>query len=434
MKRISCFIVFFLSAIAAIHAQNSATRFGDKLITANPESAGMSSERLKLVDAQLEDWIKKGWNYGANAMIIRNGKIVYNKAFGFDDPDKKVPMQTNMIFRIASQTKAITSVAVMILYEEGKFLLDDPISRYIPEFKEPKVLEKFNEKDSSYTTVPAKNEITIRHLLSHTSGISYPIIGTKEARAIYVKNGIPGGFPKEKFLVGDKMKKLASLPLMHHPGEKWTYGLNTDVLGYLVEVISGMSLDQFLRKRIFEPLGMNDTYFDLPVEKQKRLTTAYIVDSKGSLQLMKETSDWQGDIVYRDYPINKTGYYSGGAALSSTMQDYAIFLQMLLNGGTYNGKRILSRNTVRMMTMNQIGELNLGQNKFGLGFAVTSERGSASLPTPPGVFEWSGAFSTVYWADPTEKIIALCFRQIFLSGRFDLNNHFKVMVYQAIND
>jgi CubicO group peptidase (beta-lactamase class C family) len=434
MKKFLGFIIVSFFFLIHLQSQTSSTRFVNTLATANPESVGVSAERLKHVDNLIQGWIQKGWTNGATAMIIRNGKIVYNKAFGFDDPDKKVPMQTNMIFRIASQTKAVTSVAVMILYEEGKFLLDDPISRYIPEFKEPKVLEKFNATDTTYTTLPAKSEITIRQLLSHTSGISYPVIGTNEARAIYVKNGIPAGFPKDKILVADKMKKLASLPLMHQPGEKWTYGLNTDVLGYLVEIVSGMSLDQFFRKRIFEPLGMNDTFFDVPAEKQNRLVTAYVEDSTGKLQLMKETSYWRGDLVFRDYPISKTGYYSGGAALSSTMHDYAIFLQMLLNGGIYNGNRILSRNTVRMMTMNQIGDVKFGQNKFGLGFRVTTEDGSSLMPTPPGVFEWSGAFATVYWADPKEKLIALCFRQIFLSGRSELNNYFKVMTYQSIVD
>jgi CubicO group peptidase (beta-lactamase class C family) len=431
---------FFTPAIVAlfffvsVQSQTSAPQIAIELATANPETVGMSSERLKRVDNQIQGWVDKGWTNGAVAMIVRDGKIVYNKAFGFDDPAKKVPMQTNMLFRIASQTKAITSVAVMILYEEGKFLLDDPISKYIPEFKEPKVLDKFNEKDTTFTTIPAKSEITIRQLLTHTSGLSYPAIGTKEAKAIYTKNGIPAAFPKDKFKVSDKMKKLASLPLTHQPGEKWTYGLNTDVLGYLVEVISGLSLDEFLRKRIFEPLGMKDTYFDVPVEKQNRLVTAYTEDSTGKLELMKEYSNWEGDMIYRDYPISKTGYYSGGGGLTSTTLDYAIFLQMLLNGGTYNGKRILSHNSVRMMTMNQIGDLKIGQNKFGLGFLVTSNDGSALLPTPTGVFEWSGAFATVYWADPKEKLIGLCFRQTFLAKRREMYSYYKVAVYQAIND
>src|SRR5690606_33940078 len=200
----------------------------------------------------------------------KDGKIVYHKAIGYNDLDKKTPLKRDAIFRIASQTKAITSVAVMMLYEEGKFLLKDPISKYIPEFAKPRVLDKFNAEDTTYTTVPTKREITIHDLLTHTSGIGYAQIGSKEANAIYAKNGIVGGIGVGQILLADKIKKLGTLPLFHQPGEQWTYGLNTDVLGYLVEVASGMSLDEFFRKKIFEPLGMKDTYFYLPREKYNR--------------------------------------------------------------------------------------------------------------------------------------------------------------------
>ncbi|HYC28571.1 MAG TPA: serine hydrolase domain-containing protein, partial [Chitinophagaceae bacterium] len=246
-----------------------------------PESAGFSAERLSRIDKWVNEYIDKGSINGSVAMIIRDGKIVYYKAFGYDDVATKKPMQRDAIFRIASQTKAITSVAVMMLYEEGKFLLDDPISLYIPEFKNPRVLDKFNAADTTYTTVPANREVTIRDLLTHTSGIGYAQIGSPQANAIYYKAGVVGGIGIEGMNLGDKIKILGKQPLLHQPGEKWTYGLNTDVLGYLVEVISGMSLDQFLRKRIFEPLGMKDTYFFLPKEKQGRLVMLYAEDSTG---------------------------------------------------------------------------------------------------------------------------------------------------------
>jgi CubicO group peptidase (beta-lactamase class C family) len=434
MKRILllyCLIFFSFAAFSQANPKVQAS--GSSLLKpASPESVGMSSERLKRIDANVSDWLSSGKLNGAVALIVRNGKIVYNKAFGYDDLEKTRPMKTDMIFRIASQSKAITSTAVLILYEEGKLLLDDPISKYIPEFSKPVVLDKFNEQDSSYTTVPAKREVTIRDLLTHTSGIGYAQIGSKESNAIYAKAGITAGIgvPYGEDLATD-MKKLAKLPLMHQPGEKWTYGLNTDVLGYLVEVLSGQSLDEFLRKRIFEPLGMNDTYFYLPSSKYNRLVHLF-VEEDGKLTHPEEIK--QNGKFISDYPKKPGTYYSGGAGLSSTVLDYAIFLQMLLNGGEYSGQRILSRNTVRMMTMNQIGDLSNGVNKFGLGFGLTTERGSSLLPTPEGVFEWGGAFATTYWADPKEKIIALIFRQLWGTTQRDVPNKFKVLVYQAITD
>ena len=215
----------------------------------SPESAGMSSERLQRIDKVLQEYADKKWLAGASAIIARDGKIVYYKSFGYDDTENKMKLKRDAIFRIASQTKAITSVAIMMLYEEGKFLLNDPVSRYIPEYKNQQVLDKFNAADTTYTTVPAKREITIHDLLTHTSGIGYAQIGSKEATAIYDKNGIVGGIGVGHILLADKMKKLGSLPLLHQPGERWTYGLNTDLLGYLVEVISGMSLADFLPKK-----------------------------------------------------------------------------------------------------------------------------------------------------------------------------------------
>jgi CubicO group peptidase (beta-lactamase class C family) len=253
--------VFYFLVICFCHI----SLFGQtrqQLTIARPEASGFSQERLKKLDENIQSWVQDPRLNGCVALVIHKGNIVYHKAFGFNDPEKKQPIRPDDIYRIASQTKAITSTAVMMLYEEGKFLLDDAVSKYIPEFSKPVVLETFNEKDSSYTTVPAKSEITIRQLLTHTSGIGYAQIGSKEANAIYAKAGIMAGIGVENGrLLANDMKKLGRLPLMHQPGKQFTYGLNTDVLGYLVEVISGMSLDEFFRKRIFEPLGMSDTYF-----------------------------------------------------------------------------------------------------------------------------------------------------------------------------
>ena len=396
----------------------------------NVAVTGFSAERLKRIDDQMNEWVKKGWLNGAVGLIVRNGKTVYYKSAGYNDLASKKALAKDDIFRIASQTKAITSVAVMMLYEEGKFLLDDPIAAYIPAFANETVLDKFNEKDSTYTTVAAKRQATIRDLLTHTSGLGYAQIGSKEANAIYAKNNITAGIDVHDDKLSEAMSRLGKLPLMHQPGERWTYGLNVDVLGDLVEIWSGMSLDEFFRTRIFEPLGMADTYFNVPATKANRLVNMYSEDSLGVLQKLSGAA-LGGDI---NYPLRKKDYFSGGAGLSSTAYDYAVFLQMMLNGGTYNGKRIVSRNTVRMMTINQIGDLGLGDDKFGLGFAIVSEKSSGNNPSQAGTYSWGGAFKTSYWVDPKEKMVIVFYRQLLNTSHGELADKFKVLAYQALND
>ena len=429
MQKLFIYLLFLL----IVSTTNAQTKPSKLLQLSMPEAAGMSADRLKRIDTMLNGWIDRGRTNGAVALLLRDGKIVYHKAFGFDDEEKKRPLLKDHIFRIASQTKAITSVAIMILFEEGKLLLDDPVSRYIPEFAKPVVLDKFNAEDSSFTTVPAKSEVTIRQLLTHTSGIGYAQIGSKESIAIYSKANITSGIGAEDgHSLATDMKKLGKLPLMHQPGEKFTYGLNTDLLGYLVEVISGMNLDQFFRTKIFEPLGMKDTYFNVPAAKHNKVVTLY-QETGGKLARAKPVVNHNG-VFLIDYPKSGSTYFSGGAGLSSTAIDYGIFLQMMLNGGEYNGKRILSRNTVRMMTMNQIGDVNFGNNKFGLGFSITTEKGSSIIPTQIGTFDWGGAFATTYWVDPKEKLIGILYRQLWGTTHGEAANKFKVLTYSAIND
>ena len=393
---------------------------------AAPASANVSAERLDRIDGIIKQAIDSGWIAGAVGFIARDGKIVYNRSFGVADIEKKTPMETTSIFRIASQTKAVTSIAAMMLFEEGKFLLDEPVSKYIPEFAHPAVIEKFEPKDTTFTTVPAKREITIRDLLTHTSGIDYAGIGSATMSAIYAKYQIPGGFGTDKMVLGDKMKDLGKLPLIHQPGEKFTYGLNVDVLGYLVEVWSGENLDNFFRKHIFEPLGMNDTYFYLPEEKAGRLVN--VISEDQNKKLINASSD------FVKYPLIKGTYFSGGAGLSSTVKDYAIFLQMLLNKGEYNGKKLLSRRTVELITCNQIGDIDLGGNKFGLGFEITTAKGQAKLGISEGSFSWGGYFGTTYWADPKEKLVCLLFIQQVPLRHGELQDKFKALVYQTLND
>ncbi|MBX2923627.1 MAG: beta-lactamase family protein [Chitinophagaceae bacterium] len=398
-----------------------------------PAAAHVDGKRLARIDGLIQQYIDSGWINGATAIVARNGKIIYHKGIGYNDIVKKTALQKDAIMRIASQTKAITSVAVMMLYEEGKFLLDEPVSRYIPEFKNPVVLDTFNEADTTYTTVPAKSEITIRQLLTHTSGLHYAQIGNKTFNAIYGKSGIVAGIGVGKLRLGDVIKKLGGLPLAHQPGEKFTYGLNTDVLGYLVEVVSGMSLAGFFQKKIFEPLGMKDTYFYLPESKKGRLATLYGDDE--TKHIKKSASFNINGTVYADYPGSDGTYYSGGGGLSSTAYDYAIFMQMLLNGGVYNGQRILSKNTVRMITSNQIGDIGFSRgNVFGLGFEVVTAKGSSYSPLPEGTFSWGGMFSSSYWIDPKEKIVAQLFLNIYPFSHGNIHDKFKVLVYQALND
>lgn len=426
--------LFFLFASVVyaypVHAQSRV------LAEASPAAGGFSAARLARLDTGMNDWLKKKWLNGSVALIARRGKIVFYKAYGYNDPDTKAPLSKNAIFRIASQTKAITTVAAMMLWEEGKFSLDDPVSKFIPSFANEKVLNTFNPSDTTYTTVPASRPVTIRDLLTHTSGIGYPGIGSQQENAIYGKNKITGGAGVRDQKLSDAMNRLGTLPLFFQPGEKWMYGLNTDVLGYLVQIWSGMSLEDFFARRIFQPLGMKDTYFNLPQEKGSRLVNFFQEDSTGTIKKQEKVFG-RLDL---NFPLQKTEYFSGGAGLSSTIYDYAVFLQMLLNGGEYNGTRLLAHNTVRIMTMNQIGDLFVNfngiatENKFGLGFSIITEYGSRLGPSQAGTYSWGGVFSTSYWVDPREEMVVLIYRQIWGSHISDTDKAFRALVYQAMND
>ncbi len=420
--------LFLQLALAMFIAWSCSKNNDTQLKVSTPESVQVSAERLSRIDTMLLESINNHWIAGAVGLIARDGKIIYNRSFGVCDLENKSPMQTDAIFRIASQTKAIVSIGLMMLFEEGKFLLDDPVSKYIPEFANPKILDKFNEKDSTYTTVPANREITIRDLLTHTSGIDYAGIGSPTMNAIYTKGGITGGFGNDRIKIGDDIRLLGKLPLVHQPGERFTYGLNVDVIGYLIEVLSGESLDQYLKSRLFYPLGMDDTWFYLPADKQARLVK---VNTENADHLVISMTQGQNLV---NYPLLKGTYFSGGAGLSSTTRDYAIFLQMLLNKGEYNGKRLLSRRTVELITCNQIGDLDLGRDKFGLGFEITTKEGQAQLGISEGSFAWGGYFGTTYWADPTERLVCLLFMQQSPLSHGEIQNKFKAMVYQALNN
>ncbi len=405
-----------------------------QLKEAVPETVGASTERLKRIDELFKTYIDNKWISGGTAIIVKDGKIIYYKAAGVSNLETKAPMQKDAIFRIASQTKAVTTVAIMMLYEEGKLLLDDPVEKYIPTFAKPQVLDKFNAADTTYTTVPAKRSVTLRDLLTHSSGVGYAQIGSKEARAIYAKNGVWGGIGVENgMILGEKIKILGSLPLLHQPGEKWTYGLNTDILGYVVEVVSGQTLDQFFKKRIFEPLGMNDTYFYLPKEKGNRLVRLTGEDENHLVKPVTEQALNLNGPIRVNYPAEPGTYYSGGGGLSSTALDYAIFMQMLANGGEYNGKRILSPSALRMMTAKQFDKYG-PDTEMGLGFTVYTDRSAAYSPLSPGSFEWGGMFSSTYWIDPKQKVVAQLFLNQYPNSHAEIHSKFKVLVYQSLRE
>jgi CubicO group peptidase (beta-lactamase class C family) len=425
MKKTTLFLAFSL-CVGLAQAQNLQE-------SKTPESAGMSAERLKRVDALLKEQIDKKWLPGAVAIVARNGVVTYHQAIGTSGIGNDQTMKKTDVFRIASMTKPVTTVAMMLLLEDGKYMLDEPVAKYIPAFKTMQVLDKFNEKDTTYTTIPAKRPITIRQLLTHTSGIGYGFTD-KTTGAIYAKAKLTDLATTDKMTIADEVKILATLPLLHEPGAKFTYSLSTDVLGYLVEVLSGTNLSDFCEKRIFQPIGMTDTHFFRPETDETRLVNVYGENKEGAL--IKYTPD-SPEAKRLSFPTRgaKT-YFSGGSGLSSTALDYAKFLQMLLNSGTYNGTKLLSRKTVELMSTNQIGDLTLGGGtQFGLGLSILTDKGTFRQLSSAGRLAWGGAFNTTFWIDPKEKMVVVLMTQIYpTSHQSELYTKFETLVYQSIID
>ena len=433
MKKLNLLLVVLIVFISAgLNAQTKSIKKLPVLTEAAPESVGISSERLARIDQMCAEAVQKSDLPGIVSLVVRNGKIVHWKAYGMADNQAGRTLKRDDIFRIASQSKAITSTAVMMLWEEGKFQLDDPISKYIPEFKNPRVLKSFKYSDTTYTSEPAKSEITIRHLITHTSGIGYGIIdGNEQMKMIYGKAGVTDLFTTEKITIAESVKKLAKLPLHHNPGEKFTYSEGLDVLGYFIEVVSGLPFDQFLKTRIFDPLAMNDTRFYLPEEKAGRLVAVQ----------QKTDGKWTKYPVTfydTDYPVKGAkSFFSGGAGLSSTAKDYATFLQMYLNGGELNGVRLLSRTTIEAIMGNQIGDI-WGENPdkvYGLAFSVLTRKGEEKGGmNSEGTFEWGGYFNTQYFADPKEKVIGIQMKQTQGPVTDETGWKFRQLVGQSIDD
>lgn len=395
---------------------------------ARAADAGFDSERLARITEVLERYVDAGRMAGAVGLVMRHGEIIWHEAVGFADREAGRTMTRDALFRIASQTKAITSVATMMLVEEGRIALNDPISRYLPAYEETTVAIR---SDTGRVIVPGRLPITIRHLLTHTAGISY---GTGALVSdLYAEAGLgPAAgwgwyFADKAEPVCTTVDRLATLPFVAQPGERFVYGYNTDVLGCLVERVSGMDLAEFLRSRIFEPLDMHDTYFFVPAAERNRLTAVY-AGRAGRLERAPDGPRGQGD--YIDGPRKS---FSGGAGLVSTALDYARFLQMLLNGGELDGIRLLGPKTVELMTADHIGDTYGRPGAgFGLGFDILEDPGLAGRYGSAGAYGWGGAYHSTYLADPEEDMVIVLLTQTLPAGGLDLTSKIYTLVYQAL--
>lgn len=425
MKARHALLAFVLSVALASSALAQAFR------TATPEAAGMSAGRLARLGGVMREYVDSGRIGGTVTLILRGGRVVHHEAAGWLDRESRTPMRKDTIFRAASMTKAVTSVAIVMLLEEGRLLLTDPVSRYIPSFRDTTVAVPTPAGVSAagrFGIVPAKRGITIRDLLTHSAGVSYGLSPSLAADE-YKDAGVQGWYFADKDEpIAAVIDRLAKVPFDAQPGERYIYGLSTDILGVVIEKIAGVSLDEFFRTRIFGPLGMTDTSFFLPADKKSRLATVYAAAPDGTLVRAPEGPAGQGNYV--DGPKR---CFSGGAGLVTTASDYARLLQMLLNGGELDGARLLSPLSVELMTTNHLGALYQdGSFGFGLGFEVVLDAGRAGRLSAPGSYGWGGAYHSRYFVDPREQMVGVFFSQILPSRGLDLQDKFRILAYQAV--
>lgn len=397
------------------------------LPTARPETVGMSSERLDHLLPTLRTYVDSGRLAGGVVLVARRGRVVVHDAFGMRDIGARAAMQTDALFRIASQSKALVSVAILMLQEEGRLNITNPLSAYLPEFAGTQVAVP--RDGGGYDVVEARRRITLRDLLTHTAGIGY---GGGPARDRWADAEIQGWyFAHRDEPIRETVRRMAGLPMDAQPGDRWVYGYATDILGAVVEVVSGMTLDAFLRTRITEPLGMHDTRFYVDPSMRERLATVYSL-SDTSLSRAPDASAMVGQGAYVDGPRRS---FSGGAGLTSTAADYARFLQMLLNGGVLDGVRILSPKTVQLMTTDHVGDLypqpGVG---FGLGFSVVKDVGRRGEPGSVGEFGWGGAYHSTYWVDPVEQLVVVYLTQTLPAAGLDDYSRVRAVIYSAILD
>ena len=434
-----------LIALLLVAPLFTTTGWAQGLPSVAPADVGLSAERLERLEAVVKGYVDANAMGGAVTLIARNGGQAHLQTYG--RRGGATPMTPDTIFRIASMTKPITSVAVMMLYEEGRFKLNDPVGMYLPELASLEVLTPKDGEADGFDRVAAQQPITIRHLLTHTSGIGYRFLGDLGASPavsavaeLYGEAGIGDGLSEHDGTVEGLVTSLGALPLLHEPGTAFTYGLSTDVLGRLVEVVSGTSFDEFLRTRLFEPLGMHDTFFYIPDAKADRLASLYTPNAAGGLDEVDGTVAGQHLVYSATYStgLNRTNL-SGGAGLASTILDYSRFLQMLLNGGALDGARILSPVTIDLMATDHIGDVPNGSvvapgsGGFGLGFAISGHPGADGELGSEGAYSWGGFFSTTFWVDPEEDLFGILMTQLFPSGA-DFQEKFRIMTYQSIVD
>ena len=416
-------LLFFLAGSSA-----APRAFAQSFVPAGPEEAGVSSERLARIDAALEAYVEEEKLPGAALVIGRRGHVVYARAFGYRDREAGDPLEMTDLFRIASQTKAVVSVGVMILQEQGRLLIDQDLADFIPEFDSTTVAVK--NEDGGFETVPAERNITVRDLLTHTAGIGY---GWGPGTERWEEAGIVGWyFADRDEPIAETVERMGILPMDAQPGEAFVYGYATDILGVVIERASGMALDAFLRAEILEPLGMVDTHFYVPPEQADRLTVVYSVTDESGMERAPDPGHMVGQGMYLEGPRKS---FSGGAGLISTPMDYARFLEALRRGGALDGARILSPKTVELMTVDHVHDAWQGDGGgFGLGFGITEEIGWSGLPGSPGAYAWGGAYHSTYWVDPAEELVVSYMTQVIPAQGLDDHQRLRALVYQALVD
>ncbi|MCZ6682575.1 MAG: serine hydrolase [Planctomycetota bacterium] len=394
----------------------------------SPESVGMSTKRLSRLDRNLAGYVERGEVAGVVALIARRGKVVYHRSFGQRYIEAEAAMTRDTIFRIASMTKPIVSVALMQLWERGRFQLRDPISKFLPEFAEMKVAVAPADGEylgQPYKLVEAARPISFQHLLTHTAGLPNSYRGL--TRPLYQELGSKR---RPDWTVGDYVTELSKLPLNFHPGDRWEYGPATNVVGRLVEVMSGQPLDDYLDEHIFRPLEMVDTHFYLPEKKLARFAANYRPDENGKIVLTEAPT---ADSRHVREPHK---FFSGSGGLVSTSRDYFHFHQMMLNGGELDGARVLGPRTVRLITANHIGDKEIWLRGpgygFGLGYSVVTDLGQSAMPASAGTYSWGGAFCTVFWVDPREELLGILMTQVRPYRHLNIRQDFQTITYQAI--
>ncbi|MBM3773026.1 MAG: beta-lactamase family protein [Acidimicrobiia bacterium] len=403
------------------------------LPVATPEAVGVSSARLERLHSGMQDFITRKEAGGIVTLLARDGKLIDLKAYGSQDVESNKPMKTDTIFRIASMTKPVTSVAVMMLVEEGRLALTDPVSKYIPAFRETRVAVKGD--GTTVTFEPVRRQMTVRDLLTHRSGLSYGFADSGPVGEAYRRGSVSDGLTVTEGTIADNVERMAKAPLLSQPGAEWHYSLGIDVLGRLVEIASGMPFDVFLRDRIFTPLKMVDTAFDVPDAKWARFATVYSPDGNGGIRPMKDPEQFgntsMSPVQYYKAPKR---YFSGGAGLASTASDYVRFAQMLLNGGELDGVRLLSPKTVDAMRVSHTEDLHGVEggpgSGFGLGFRVVTDLGDSQMNGSVGMYGWSGIYGTNFWIDPKEKLVAIMMVQKYPNPT--VAPLFQTLTYQAI--